>query len=324
MSIRMATTLKPNQIDVAGLVSTANGNLIQVRPDGLYAALQAAPNLQNQYVSSSTGNDSNDGTRASPLKTVWQAINNLPDDTSGTIWLLEGDTFPMRTPSDPATWGATVSNFGGYIGSGNRTITYRPYGPFTDSYAGKDTNTVNFYSWLLQGLPRPILEFGHYVFNGRPVGNVFALGSASGGYVALYGVTVQWTPAARAAATAAGQPWAAGGYQWVLDCVNCSIMGCNLPAPILTSGGATLNNTIRLLGTVALWNSSLPAGSTTWATLGAVSKLTILESGTMTDSTGTTHTPLANSSTVNLGSRIAGLSRDANGVPRNIMANAVL
>lgn len=323
MSIHMATTLKPAQIDIAGLVSTASGNLLQAKPDGLYAALQAAPNLQNQYVSSSIGNDTNAGTRAAPLKTIWQAINNLPDNTSGTIWLLESDTFPMKVPSDPA-WGATVSNFGSQIGTGNRTINFRPYGAFTDSYAGKEVNVTNFYSWILPALPRPTLEFGHFVFNGKPVGNVFMLGSAAGGYISLWGCNIAWTAAARAATTAAGTPWASAGYQWLLDCANVSIMGCTLPGPILTSGGATLNHVVRMLGTVALWNTSVPAGATPWATLGAVTKLTILDSGTMTDNTGATYTPVQNTSATNLGTRMSGIARDANNVPRNILSNTIL
>lgn len=319
----MATTLKPNQIDIAGLVSTASGNLLQAKPDGLYAALQAAPNLQNQYVSSSTGNDSWDGTRGTPLKTVWQAINNLPDNTSGTIWLLESDVFPMKLPGDPA-WGSTVSNYGGQFGTGNRTITFRPYGAFTDSFNGKEVNVTNFYSWALPALPRPTLEFGHFVYSGRPVGNAFMLGSSAGGFVSLWGCNIAWTAAARAATTASGQPWASAGYQWLLDCANVSIMGCTLPAPILNSGGGTLNHTVRMLGTVSLWNSSVPAGSTPWATLGAVTKLTILDSGTMTDNTGYSAAALSNTSAVNLGTRMSGIVRDTNGVPRNILSNTIL
>ena len=122
MSKLMATTIKPTQIDINSLVSTSEGNLIQVRADGLYAALAAAPNLQNQYVSSSTGNDNNDGTRASPLKTITAALNRLPENTTGTIWLLEGDVFPMRRPWDPTTWGTTITDFGSPIGSGRRGI----------------------------------------------------------------------------------------------------------------------------------------------------------------------------------------------------------
>lgn len=324
MSIHMATTLKPAQIDIAGLVSTATGNLLQVKADGLYAALEAAPNLQNQYVSSSTGNDANAGTRAAPLKTLYQAINNLPDNTSGTIWLLEGDTFPMRVPGDSATWGATQTTFGNVISTGNRTVNIRPYGPQADSYAGKDTNVTNFYSWLIPGYNRPTLEFGHYMFSGRPVGNVLILGSSSSGYCSLWGVNVVWTAAARAASTAANQSWAAGGYQWVLDAQNTSIMGCNLPAPILNSGGATLTSVMRFVGTVALWNTTIPAGSTTWATMGSVTKLTLLDSGTMTDNTGATYASNPQTTSTNIGSRILGLTRDANGVPRNILTNAIL
>lgn len=324
MSKLMATTIKPTQIDMNSLVSTAEGNLIQVKPDGLYAALAAAPNLQNQYVSSSTGSDTNPGTRAAPLKTLFQAITNLPENTAGTIWLLEGDVFPIRPWDAPTTWGATVTNFGQPIGTGRRTVSIRPYGPQTDSYAGKDVNSSNFYSWLIPSLNRPILEFGHYVFNGRPVGSVFIAGDGTGGSCNIWGCELRWTAAARAMATSTGQPWMSGGYGWILDLNNCAVMGCILPAPILNSGGATLNHVVRHVGTASFWNSTIPAGSTPWAVMGQVSKVTFLDSVQMVDNTGTTYTPLANTTLTNYGTRLAGVVRDSNGTPRNILSNSVI
>lgn len=320
----MATTLKPNQIDMASLVSTANGNLIQVKPDGLYAALAAAPNLQNQYVSSSTGNDANDGTRASPLKTLVRAIEKLPNNTSGNIWLLEGDVFPIRGSGDPTTWGTTINYFGTPIGTGSRVVTIYPYGPQTDSYAGLEVNAVNFYSWLIPSLNRPVLEFGHYVYNGKPVGSVFIAGDGGGGTCNIRGCIVRWTPEARALATATGSPWACGGYQWPLDFANIQIMGCILPAPILNSSGNSLNNVVRFVGTSQVWNTSIPAAATTWATVGSVSKVTFLDSGTMTDKNGTTYPVVPNSTLTNAGARISGITRDGAGTPRNIISNAIL
>lgn len=320
----MATTIKPSQIDINSLVSSAEGNLIQVRPDGLYAALAAAPNLQNQFVSSSTGNDSNSGTRSSPLKTIFEAINRLPENTSGIIWLLEGDVFPIRGPNDPSTWGTSISNFGTPIGTGRRGITLKPYGPFTDSFLGKDINAANFYSWLIPSINRPILEFGHYMFNGRPVGSVLIAGDTSGGSCNIWGCELRWTAAARSAASATGQAWASAGYGWILDVSNCSIMGCVLPPPIVNSGGGIMNHVIRLVGTGQLWNTSIPSGSSPWAVMGSVSKLTFLDSGTMMDNTGATYTPLQNSSLTNFGSRLTGVLRDNNGTPRNIISNTVI
>lgn len=324
MSIHMATTLKPNQIDMASLVSTANGNLIQLKPDGLFAALAAAPNLQNQYVSSSTGNDSNDGTRAAPLKTLLRAIEKLPDNTAGNIWLLEGDVFPVKTASDPASWGAASSNFGTPISTGSRVITIAPYGPQTDSYAGLEVNAVNFYSWLIPSLNRPILEFGHFVFNGHGVGSVLIAGNGSGGSCNIRGCILRWTPEARALATSTGQPWSSAGYQWILDMNNIQIMGCILPAPILTSGGSTLNHVTRLVGTSQIWNTSIPAGSTPWSTLGTVSKVTFLDSGTMTDKNGATYSTVPNSTLTAINTRLSGVTRDGNGTPRNIISNAII
>ena len=324
MSKLMATIIKPTQIDIPSLVSTAAGNLIQARSDGLYAALAAAPNLQNQYVSSSTGNDANEGTRAAPLKTLIEAINRLPENTTGTVWLLEGDVFPIRQGNMPTTWGGTITNFGTPVGTGRKGLTIRPYGPQTDSYFGKDVNAANFYSWLIPSLNRPILEFGHYMYNGRAVGSVLIAGDSGGGSCNIWGCELRWTAAARSTATSTGIPWASAGYSWILDLHNGSIMGCVLPAPILSSQGDTLNYTTRLIGTGQFWNSTVPAGTTPWAVLGAVSKITFLDSGTMTDNTGATYAPLANTSQTNFGARLGGVIRDSNGTPRNILSNAVV
>lgn len=324
MSIQMATTLKPTQIDMASLVSTVNGNLIQLKPDGLYAALAAAPNLQTQYVSSSTGNDNNDGTRAAPLKTLLRAIERLPDNTSGNILLLEGDVFPIRGSGDPTTWGAPIGHFGQPISTSSRVITIYPYGPQTDSYAGLEVNATNFYSWLIPGLNRPILEFGHYVFNGKAVGSVFIAGNGSGGTCNIRGCILRWTPEARALATSTGLPWSSAGYQWILDMNNIQLMGCILPAPILTSGGALLNNVVRLVGTMQIWNTSIPAGTIPWATIGSVSKLTFLDSGTMTDKNGATYSTVPNSALTSISTRLQGVARDGNGTPRNVISNAII
>lgn len=320
----MATTLKPTQIDMASLVSTANGNLIQLKSDGLYAALAAAPNLQNQYVSSSTGNDSNDGTRAAPLKTLLRAIQRLPNNTSGTIWLLEGDVFPMRSDVDPVQWGATVNYFGSPIGTDSRIITINPYGPQTDSYAGLEQNTVNFYPWLIPSFNRPILEFGHYLYNGAPVGSVFIAGDSAGGSCNIRGCILRWTPEARAAVLATRTPWACAGYHWLLDLANTQMMGCVFPDPIIASNGTTLNSVVRLVGTSQLWNTSVPAGASTWAVIGTVSKVTFFDSGTMTDKKGVTYSSIPNSTATNAGTRIEGIARDSNGTPRNIISNVIL
>ena len=324
MSIHMATTLKPTQIDMASLVSSASGNLLQAKVDGLYAALAAAPNLQNQYISSSTGNDANDGTRANPLKTLYRAIERLPDNTSGNIFLMEGDVFPVRGPADPTTWGTTINYFGTIIGTGSRVITISPYGPGMDSYAGLEVNAVNFYPWLIPSVNRPVLEFGHYLYNSNPVGSVLILGNDSGGTCNVRGCIVRWTAEARALATSRGTPWSCGGYQWLLDLSNTQLMGCILPAPILTSGGTTLNNVVRFVGSSQIWNTSVPSGSTPWGTVGTVSKVTFLDSGSMADKNGTVYSVVPNSTLTDAGTRISGITRDGNGTPRNIISNAIL
>lgn len=318
----MPTLLKHTQIDLPSLVSSTSGNLIQVKPDGLFAALQAAANLQNQYVSSSTGNDSNPGTREAPLKNLYTAIVKLPDNTSGNIFLLEGDVFPLRIGTQPE-WGSALANFGGLISTGNRNVIINAYGPQTDSYAGLDVNATNFWHWLIPTFNRPIIEFGHYVFEDRPVGMPLQLGSTAGGFCSVRGCIFRWTDEARAAAVAANRGWAGAAYQWMLEISNAQLMGCVLPAPITGSSGNLLNNVMRLVGDIELWNCSMP-GNVQWTYLGNVSRINIAETGTMTDRTGKTYPSLPNTIATNISSRIGSIVRDANGVPRNVLSNVIL
>ena len=111
------------------LLSSDPGNLISQRPNGLYYGISPPPNFANQYVSSSTGNDDNPGTRLSPLKTIQRALANLPDGTQGNVYLLAGDTFHTY----PSTT-LEVINTLTYLESaaqimqiGNRIVNFTPY-----------------------------------------------------------------------------------------------------------------------------------------------------------------------------------------------------
>jgi hypothetical protein len=115
------------------LLSDASGNLLQLRDDGLFYGATPPPNFANQYVSSSTGNDSNAGTIGAPLKTIRKALQNLPDGTAGNIWLYAGDTFYIY-PEEPTDSVITDLNRGGAgnlfthrLSVGNRQVFMAPY-----------------------------------------------------------------------------------------------------------------------------------------------------------------------------------------------------
>lgn len=84
------------QYEVAGglTVSPDNGNLIEVRNNGIYYGTSAPEELRNLYVSSVSGNDSNPGTREAPLRTIQAAVDKLIDSpVRYTIWLHKEETF---------------------------------------------------------------------------------------------------------------------------------------------------------------------------------------------------------------------------------------
>jgi hypothetical protein len=106
-------TLKVSSIPL----SADDGQMIQVREDGIYYGIVAPADIQNQYVSTSLGNDtSGDGTRAKPYKTVQRALDIIQDRAAGGVYyilLRAGEDFTI----DRHTWfsNATYSvSFRGY------------------------------------------------------------------------------------------------------------------------------------------------------------------------------------------------------------------
>lgn len=113
-----------NQQGIGIRVSTDSGNLLQKRPTGLYYGIEVPHDTRNLYVSSSTGDDANKGTRAEPLRTIREAIIRNNVGTNFNIYLFEDDTHDIL-----ASWGA--------IGDG-RLITFRPYGPNMDTAVARN------------------------------------------------------------------------------------------------------------------------------------------------------------------------------------------
>ena len=313
----MATQLTGKQIDLSTMVSTSQDNLLQVKNGGLYAALTAV--TTTFYVSSVSGNDSNPGTKAAPLKSLWKAIFSFPDYTSGTIYLKEGETFDWRDFTLPA-FGSTVTQFGYMVSTGNRSLTIRPYGTQSDAYDAKSANT-NFYWWALANFPRPTIRFGHFLFNGTGVGQGIALGGSGGQRIEMYGMNFAFTDEAKAATVNTGYR-CGGGYFWPLESGNTMFFGCTLPSPFVTGSGVD-GSILRVSGTVVFWDTKIDSGTSQWFRIGDPSRIQLSQTGAMTDSAGAQYTSQGNTISVNLASRTDGVLKDSNGVPRNVQANFI-
>lgn len=146
------------------LVSSVAGNLIQLKPDGVYYGIAPPPNFANQYVSSSTGSDSNPGTILLPLQTIQKAISNLPDGTAGNIFLLAGDTFHTY----PTATGDTINTLTFLQGAAqaqtlninNRLIEIFPYNdtPINDIIAYNSAHATAYDAYIAQQTNFPIIN----------------------------------------------------------------------------------------------------------------------------------------------------------------------
>lgn len=132
---------KNSQYDVA--ISSDNGNLLTLRNNGLYYGIEAPPDTSNLYVSSSKGNDSNKGTKDSPLRTIREAFRRNSQGQFFTVNLYENDEHEWRS-----SWG----KFNNYA------WTIQPYGEvFERVYADNPVLTIQ---WARsKQIKRPTIKF---------------------------------------------------------------------------------------------------------------------------------------------------------------------
>lgn len=78
-------------------VSSASGNIIQQRNDGLYAGVQAPPNYTSQFVDKDAGSDTTgNGTREAPYASIAKALSNMVPGTRGyTVYCHEDQEHVM-------------------------------------------------------------------------------------------------------------------------------------------------------------------------------------------------------------------------------------
>lgn len=134
-------------------VSDRSGNLVQLGDDGVYVGIDPPPDVSVLYVSNLLGDDSNAGTRHSPLKTLHAALMRTPESSSTAIRLRAGETHPFGLHSFYSVSGAT-------------RIIEAYDDPYIDgSMVPTKTDTVWYYDWkYVEEVNRPILEFQwHYM-----------------------------------------------------------------------------------------------------------------------------------------------------------------
>ena len=131
------------------ILSGDSGQLLQYRntPQGcrIYYGIEPPANLANQYVDPVNGQDSNDGSRASPLRTILRAIDNLPTGTRAAIHLHENAAHYLKSSERRSL---------------DKEIYFYTYGPDTDiAQATWDTDLSGWgwYGW--KNSPKAQVEF---------------------------------------------------------------------------------------------------------------------------------------------------------------------
>lgn len=97
-------------------ISKDDGNMIQVRDDGIYYGTTAPADISSLYISTSLGSDTNPGTRAAPLKTVEAALDIIRERNAPgayNIHLRAGETFKptRRVFLTEGTWRLTFTYY---------------------------------------------------------------------------------------------------------------------------------------------------------------------------------------------------------------------
>lgn len=146
-------------------ISSGVGNLIQLRPDGAYYGI--LPPRAGNYVSSSLGNDSNDGSELTPYATIARALQDFPEGTHGTIFLYRGDTFYID-PTNPTTsviTGLTNNQIlAKRLNISDRSITFVPYlDPAIDAFNAYNlANGTAFSPYVNQQINFPVIQYQVY------------------------------------------------------------------------------------------------------------------------------------------------------------------
>ena len=151
------TTILANKLNFCNALSPRSGNLLQTdtQLDGsckFYYGIEPPANLANQYVDPVNGQDTNNGSRASPLRTIVRAIDNLPTGTRAAIHLHEDATHYLKS-SERRTL--------------DKTIRFFTYGPDTDNAQAQWDLDLSGWGWFgWKNAPKAPIEFVNDAFIG--------------------------------------------------------------------------------------------------------------------------------------------------------------
>lgn len=141
-------------------LSGDSNNLLRKVEDGYLVKIEPPPDISNQFVSSSKGDDVNgNGSREKPFKTLKRALNRIPDFTSATINLWYQDEFEFTDGSTGFVPNGSYKELvagGWYLGS--RNLYFQPYG----SPTWDNTTNLVFPRDGLQLESQPIINFTYY------------------------------------------------------------------------------------------------------------------------------------------------------------------
>lgn len=100
-----------------------------------YYGIEPPANLANQYVDPVNGRDTNNGSRASPLRTIARALDNLPTGTRAAIHLHEDAVHYLKSSERRAL---------------DKTVWFYTYGSDTDNAQAQwdaDLSGWGWYGW---------------------------------------------------------------------------------------------------------------------------------------------------------------------------------
>lgn len=119
--------IQDNEVRVK--LNPKTSNILTVSKEGVYAGLEAPKNYY--YVDYNKGNDSNEGTKDSPLKTINKAIASITDGTSNVIIFIKDQQTHL------------VDNSSGTL-SKNASFTIMPYGEKADDISSRWGSKVGY------------------------------------------------------------------------------------------------------------------------------------------------------------------------------------
>lgn len=329
------TTANPLNVKL----STDSGNLLSLRDNGLYYGTEATADITNLYVDPSTGSDSNPGTRALPLATLNRAIAMVGQAVSNTIWLRAGQVVILDRElyvSGGAT--RTIAVYGDPHSTGGALYPDYP-----------SVNVPHYYPEIVAELARPTIK-SWVVYNETTQKiSIPSMRPMNGGQLVILGCHLDAKPVndvdtGHTSIPAGFSKWArlttgmiygnASGTTTLRGCTF-SVPAC--PADYIPEGGsATSSPWWNIISTNAVGEvTAVQINRCFWNTGGNVGLMDMNAASSRLYVTTWPTNPAAVASqypdlTENMLARlietsaVRGITRDADGKPRNITSNLVL